>query len=105
MNLYFDRFAGEYTTEKSAYAPPERYIQIYRGLGETIWIEHWFCTDKNGREGILGIAYTDDEYEASDMLRKFQADKNKVRLINLKSVTYPAKLYDVRFKDILEGEE
>ena len=39
------------------------------------------------------------------MLRKFQADKNKVKLINLKSVTYPAKLFDERFKDILEGEE
>ena len=105
MEIYYDRFAGEYTTEKSVTAPPERYIQIYRGLGETIWIEHWFCTDENGREGDLGIAYTDDEYETSDMLRKFQADKNRVKLVYLKSVTYPTKLYDERFKDILEGEE
>jgi len=103
--LYYDRFANEYTTEKSATAPPERYIQIFRGLDDSRWLEQWFCIDKNGHEGILGISYPNDEYETSDMFRKFHADKNKVKLINLKSVTYPTKLYDERFKDILEGEK
>ena len=104
-DLYYDRFANEYTTEISVTAPPERYIQIFRGLDDSRWFEHWFCKDENGREGDLGIAYTDDEYETSDMLRKLQADKNKVKLVYLKSVTYPTKLFDERFKDILEGEE
>jgi len=107
MEIYFDRFAGEYTTEKSVTAPPERYIQIFRGLDDSCWLEHWFCTDGIAREGDLGIGYANDKYEneSLDMLRKFHADKNKVKLVYLKSVTYPAKLYDERFKDILDEKD
>lgn len=38
--IYFDRFTKEYTNIKENFAPPERYSEIYKSLGE-YYIEVW----------------------------------------------------------------
>ena len=32
--IYFDRFTKEYTNVKENFTPPERYLEIYKSLGE-----------------------------------------------------------------------
>lgn len=39
--IYFDKFTKEYTNIKEKFAPPERYLEIYKSLGEyykEVWV-------------------------------------------------------------------
>lgn len=56
MNIYVDRFEGEYVTERDAFAPPERYYEIIPN-NEDCYTEKWLM------EGMkhCNISYLEEE--------------------------------------------
>ena len=55
--IYYDSFANEYTLNKEAITPPERYLVTLKGNGDDIYIE----TYQNSQGERLDVAYCKDD--------------------------------------------
>ena len=92
--LYYDHFTNSYVFEKDEIAPPERYILLLRGTGES-YIESWYVDTELSR--CLNIMFNADEYN-DPMLRqgviKHMCEENRCKLVRLRYIVIPGKKFD-----------
>lgn len=78
--IYFDRFTKEYTKTKEEFSPPERYLEIYKSLGE-YYVEVWSVIFYGDKKIIaeLTIAYDEIDKKYAKIIREQKAkDENVV---------------------------
>lgn len=78
--IYFDRFTKDYTKTKEEISPPERYLEIYKSLGdyyEEVWSVIFYGDKKIIAE--LTIAYDEIDKKYAKIIREQKAkDENVV---------------------------
>lgn len=92
--IYFDRFAQEYTKEKDEFAPPERYIEIYKSLGD-YYKEVWRAFSHGDAKSIvrLNVAYDEIDKKYAQIIREEMANENDVVLERVLSWYVPDSVF------------
>ena len=79
--IYFDRFAKEYTKTKENIAPPERYLEIYKSLGDyykEVWSAIFYGDKKLNLR--LSISYDEKDKKYANVIREEKAKEEDVVL-------------------------
>lgn len=79
--IYFDRFTKEYTKTKEEFSPPERYLEIYKSLGEyyeEVWSVIFYGDIKLNKK--LSISYDEKDKKYANILREEKAKYENVVL-------------------------
>lgn len=95
--IFYDRFANEYTTERDAIAPPERYIVVWRGVSD-IFTETY---KDNNLKRFCSISYTKEERENgfAEPKRRFYLEEYNMTHSRLIDWTIPADMFDEIIKE------
>ena len=94
--IYYDNFADMYVDKMSPYAPPERYIPVFKNNTNT-YIEVWDVDDGSGEKKRVDIAYLPDEYYDSLMHTttvRGICETNHCKLVRLRRFYLPADKFD-----------
>lgn len=79
--IYFDRFTNEYTKTKEEFYPPERYLEIYKSLGEyyvEVWSVIFYGDIKLNKK--LSISYDEKDKKYANIIREEKAKDEDVVL-------------------------
>ena len=97
--IYFDRFTQEYAKEKDEFAPPERYIEIYKSPGD-YYKEVWRAFSHGDAKSIvrLDVAYDEIDKNYAQVIREEAANENDVVLERALSWHVPDSVYQEIFK-------
>lgn len=101
--VYLDQFATRYVTERSPYAPPERYITIKGSAGD-MYTEIWNL--EGGRRKTISIMYTMEVFKRGlvEEIRQDAVDKYGGQLVNMMKCTVPQSVFLEILKIIKEKD-
>ena len=90
--FYYDIFDGEYVLNRIENAPPERYIEIVRGVNG-VCTESW----EDGSGKCLTIAYSEEDYyipPMHDAIYNEMCNKNNFKPRKLRYFVLPKSRFD-----------
>ena len=92
--IYFDRFTQEYAKEKDVFAPPERYIEIYKSPGD-YYKEVWRALPYGDIKSIvkLNVAYDEIDKKYAKIIREEAANEHDVVLERVLSWYVPDSVF------------
>lgn len=98
--MFYDTFLNSYVAEKETIAPPERYIETYRG-SKGIYVESWWVKNKDIHSAdkplCLNVAYPAEEYydeKAHDSTLEYMCNRDSVTPIRLRYFVLPEEKFD-----------
>ena len=94
--IFYDTFDEAYVEKRDINAPPERYVIIFRGVENDLFVESWWTTD-NDRQ-VISIAYSKDDLKREKdviyRLRREAEHKHNVVLQRMRHMTIPPSNFD-----------